>query len=54
LTDDGSQAQWFVDGGAAFAAIAAAIENAKSEVYHFSLLGVETDDVLNVIYFQLI
>lgn len=54
LTDDGSQAQWFVDGGAAFAAIAAAIENAKSEVNHFSLLGVETDDALNFIYFQLI
>lgn len=54
LTDDGSQAQWFVDGGAAFAAIAAAIENAKSEVYHFSLLGVEMDEVLNFIYFQLI
>ncbi|VYS57619.1 unnamed protein product [Arabidopsis thaliana] len=33
LTDDGSQAQWFVDGGAAFAAIAAAIENAKSEIF---------------------
>ncbi|KAL1223695.1 Phospholipase D zeta 1 [Cardamine amara subsp. amara] len=33
LTDDESQAQWFVDGGAAFAAIAAAIENAKSEIF---------------------
>ncbi|KAF3589228.1 hypothetical protein F2Q69_00031417 [Brassica cretica] len=33
LTDDGSQAQWFVDGGAAFAAMAAAIENAKSEIF---------------------
>ncbi|XP_048236121.1 phospholipase D zeta 1 [Ricinus communis] len=33
LTDDGSQAQWFVDGQAAFEAIAAAIENAKSEIF---------------------
>ncbi|KAI7743003.1 hypothetical protein M8C21_032668, partial [Ambrosia artemisiifolia] len=31
LTDDGSQAQWFVDGRAAFEAIALAIEGAKSE-----------------------
>lgn len=31
--DDGSRAQWFVDGEAAFEAIASAIENAKSEVY---------------------
>ena len=32
LTDDGSKAQWFVDGQAAFEAISVAIENAKSEV----------------------
>lgn len=36
LTDDGSQAQWFVDGQVAFEAIAFAIENAKSEVQFFS------------------
>ena len=33
LTEDGSQAQWFIDGQAAFKAIASSIENAKSEVY---------------------
>ncbi|XP_023734073.1 phospholipase D zeta 1 [Lactuca sativa] len=33
LTDDGSQAQWFVDGCAAFEAIALAIEGAKSEIF---------------------
>ncbi|KAJ7955153.1 Phospholipase [Quillaja saponaria] len=33
LTDDGSEAQWFVDGQAAFEAIASAIEDAKSEVF---------------------
>lgn len=33
LTEDGSQAQWFVDGKAAFEAIASAIENAKSEIF---------------------
>lgn len=33
LTDDGSQAQWFVDGMAAFNAIASSIENAKSEIF---------------------
>lgn len=33
LTEDGSQAQWFVDGKAAFEAIALAIEEAKSEVF---------------------
>ncbi|KAL9256264.1 Phospholipase D zeta 1-like protein [Drosera capensis] len=33
LTDDGSQAQWFVDGQAAFEAIALAIENSKSEIF---------------------
>ena len=32
LIDDGSLAQWFVDGRAAFEAIASAIEEAKSEV----------------------
>ncbi|PIN08407.1 Phospholipase D1 [Handroanthus impetiginosus] len=33
LTKDGSQAQWFVDGCAAFEAIALAIEEAKSEIF---------------------
>ncbi|KAL0348632.1 UNVERIFIED_CONTAM: Phospholipase D zeta 1 [Sesamum angustifolium] len=33
LTADGSQAQWFVDGRAAFKAIALAIEEAKSEIF---------------------
>lgn len=33
LIEDGSQAQWFVDGKTAFEAIASAIERAKSEVY---------------------
>ncbi|PWA53084.1 phospholipase D P2 [Artemisia annua] len=33
LTDDGSQAQWFVDGEVGFEAIALAIANAKSEIY---------------------
>lgn len=33
LIEDGSQAQWFIDGKAAFEAIASAIESAKSEVY---------------------
>ncbi|XP_017975443.1 PREDICTED: phospholipase D zeta 1 [Theobroma cacao] len=33
LTDDGSQAQWFIDGRAAFEAIASSIEEAKSEIF---------------------
>ncbi|KAJ1699336.1 hypothetical protein LUZ63_007848 [Rhynchospora breviuscula] len=33
LTDDGTEAQWFVDGEAAFAAIASSIEEAKSEIF---------------------
>ncbi|KAB2095330.1 hypothetical protein ES319_A01G029300v1 [Gossypium barbadense] len=33
LTEDGSQAQWFIDGMAAFDAIASAIEDAKSEIF---------------------
>ncbi|KAL5565959.1 hypothetical protein UlMin_029123 [Ulmus minor] len=33
LIEDGSQAQWFIDGKAAFEAIASAIENAKSEIF---------------------
>lgn len=37
LTEDGSQAQWFVDGQTAFEAIALAIEEAKSEVYFLQL-----------------
>lgn len=36
LTDDGAHAQWFVDGEAAFAAIASSIEKAKSEVCFYS------------------
>ncbi|KVH93523.1 Phospholipase D family [Cynara cardunculus var. scolymus] len=35
LTDDGSQAQWFVDGQVAFEAIALSIANAKSEVQYY-------------------
>ncbi|KAM7463111.1 hypothetical protein LguiA_031232 [Lonicera macranthoides] len=33
LTEDGSQAQWFIDGRAAFDAIALGIEEAKSEIF---------------------
>ncbi|KAL5538484.1 hypothetical protein UlMin_044638 [Ulmus minor] len=33
LTEDGSQAQWFIDGQAAFEAIASSIEDAKSEIF---------------------
>ncbi|KAL7080895.1 hypothetical protein ACP275_14G006500 [Erythranthe tilingii] len=33
LIEDGSQAQWFVDGSAAFEAIGLAIEEAKSEIF---------------------
>ncbi|XP_022156371.1 phospholipase D zeta 2-like isoform X2 [Momordica charantia] len=33
LSDDESQAQWFIDGGAAFEAIACSIEAAKSEIF---------------------
>ncbi|PSS03047.1 Phospholipase D zeta 1 like [Actinidia chinensis var. chinensis] len=33
LIEDGSQAQWFIDGQSAFDAIASSIENAKSEIY---------------------
>nr|XP_027114761.1 phospholipase D zeta 1-like isoform X1 [Coffea arabica] len=33
LTEDGTQAQWFIDGKAAFEAIASSIEKAKSEIY---------------------
>ncbi|KAI4372290.1 hypothetical protein MLD38_010537 [Melastoma candidum] len=33
LTEDGSQVQWFVDGEAAFDAVASAIEGAKSEIF---------------------
>ncbi|KAL3641911.1 Phospholipase D zeta 1 [Castilleja foliolosa] len=33
LTEDSSQAQWYVDGRAAFEAIALAIEEAKSEIF---------------------
>ena len=34
-SDDGSKAQWFIDGQSAFDAIATAIENANSEVVLF-------------------
>lgn len=40
LTEDGSQAQWFVDGQAAFEAIATSIQDAKSEV-HVSIVNQE-------------
>ncbi|KAK4782951.1 hypothetical protein SAY86_007325 [Trapa natans] len=33
LTEDGSQAQWFIDGEAAFEAIASSLHNAKSEIF---------------------
>ncbi|KAF8015958.1 hypothetical protein BT93_H1492 [Corymbia citriodora subsp. variegata] len=33
LNEDGSQVQWFIDGEAAFEAIASAIEDAKSEIF---------------------
>ncbi|KAL5786767.1 hypothetical protein ACOSQ2_009159 [Xanthoceras sorbifolium] len=33
LIEDGSQAQWFIDGQAAFEAIASSIEDAKSEIF---------------------
>uniref|UniRef100_A0A2N9IVF7 Phospholipase n=1 Tax=Fagus sylvatica TaxID=28930 RepID=A0A2N9IVF7_FAGSY len=33
LTEDGSHAQWFIDGQAAFEAIASSMENAKSEIF---------------------
>ncbi|XP_031103467.1 phospholipase D zeta 1-like isoform X1 [Ipomoea triloba] len=33
LTEDGSHVQWFIDGKAAFGAIASSIESAKSEIY---------------------
>ncbi|PIA61265.1 hypothetical protein AQUCO_00300651v1 [Aquilegia coerulea] len=33
LTEDGSEAQWFVDGQAAFGAMASAFEEAKSEIF---------------------
>ncbi|XP_031486451.1 phospholipase D zeta 1-like isoform X2 [Nymphaea colorata] len=33
LNEDGSQAQWFIDGKAAFEAIASSIEGAKSEIF---------------------
>ncbi|PKA58407.1 Phospholipase D p1 [Apostasia shenzhenica] len=33
LIDDGSQVQWFIDGQAAFDAIASSIEDAKSEIF---------------------
>lgn len=38
LTEDGSQAQWFVDGQATFEAIATSIQDAKSEV-HISVVN---------------
>lgn len=41
LVDDESQAQWFVDGRAAFEAIASSIEGAKSEVSFSSAITFE-------------
>ena len=38
LTEDGSQAQWFVDGQATFEAIATSIQDAKSEVLRSTFL----------------
>lgn len=38
LVEDDSQAQWFVDGQAAFEAIASSIEDAKSEVCFFKAI----------------
>lgn len=49
LTEDGSQAQWFVDGRAAFDAIASSIEDAKSEVCSF-LFSVYTSVVFHNYY----
>lgn len=51
LTEDGSQAQWFIDGQAAFEAIASAIEIAKSEVnLLFYLLKAAQFSYLSVIF----
>lgn len=36
LTEDGSHVQWFIDGKAAYGAIASSIESAKSEVQLFN------------------
>jgi hypothetical protein len=46
LIEDGSQAQWFIDGQAAFEVIASSIENAKSEVYFF-IFSVLTHNAYN-------
>lgn len=45
LTEDGSQAQWFIDGKAAFEAIALAIEDAKSEVKWLLGLCLPSSDI---------
>lgn len=39
--EDGSQAQWFIDGKAAFEAIASSIEKAKSEVHSLPILPIK-------------
>ena len=46
LIEDGSQAQWFIDGKAAFEAIATTIEDAKSEVCSFFYQLVMTEQYL--------
>ncbi|KAE8675417.1 Phospholipase D p2 [Hibiscus syriacus] len=38
LNEDGSQAQWFIDGKAVFEAIATSIEKAKTEAYSFNFV----------------
>lgn len=45
LTDDGSQAQWFIDGRAAFEAIASSIEEAKSEVFYLIIKVLHLDHI---------
>lgn len=58
LVEDGSQAQWFIDGRAAFEFIASSIEDAKSEVL-FSVLelpyyvGGQVHNVMVILKFML-
>lgn len=49
LVEDDSQAQWFVDGQAAFEVMASSIEDAKSEVCFFSAITVKT--TFMIVYF---
>ncbi|XP_042018601.1 phospholipase D zeta 1-like isoform X2 [Salvia splendens] len=53
LIQDGSQAQWFVDGRAAFEAIALAIEEAKSENYSFGVHFVLMHPLGLILYWNL-